>query len=82
MFCLLNQTIVDRDYPGKGAGDLRFFRNDKELESEFVTVINDTTIELFIRTPPASDDMYNCKLKINNSDYVAVCLNKVVVGCK
>ncbi|XP_011874868.1 PREDICTED: cytokine receptor [Vollenhovia emeryi] len=80
MFCLLNQTIVNRDYPNKDAGDLRFFRNDQELESEFVTVINETTIELFIKTPPASDDMYNCKLKINNSDYIAVCLNKVVVG--
>ncbi|TGZ57477.1 Uncharacterized protein DBV15_10126 [Temnothorax longispinosus] len=82
MFCLLNQTIVDIDYRGKSAEDLRFFRNDQELESEFVTVINETTIELFIKSPPASDDMYNCKLKINNSDYIAVCLNKVVVGCK
>ncbi|XP_024884406.1 uncharacterized protein LOC112462719 [Temnothorax curvispinosus] len=80
MFCLLNQTIVDIDYRGKSAEDLRFFRNDQELESEFVTVINETTIELFIKSPPASDDMYNCKLKINNSDYIAVCLNKVVVG--
>ncbi|XP_012522473.1 uncharacterized protein LOC105828601 [Monomorium pharaonis] len=80
MYCLLDQEIVDRDYPGKDAGDLRFFRNDQELESEFVTVINETTIELFIKAPPASDDMYNCKLKLNGSDYVAVCLNKVVIG--
>ncbi|XP_039307357.1 uncharacterized protein LOC105199782 isoform X2 [Solenopsis invicta] len=80
MYCLLDQEIVNRDYPGKNAGDLRFFRNDQELESEFVTVMNETTIELFIKAPPASDDMYNCKLKLNGSDYVAVCLNKVVIG--
>jgi len=82
MFCLLDQAIVDKEYPGKNAGDLRFFRNDQELDSEFVTVINETTIELFIQAPPASDDMYNCKLKVNSSEIVAVCLNKVVVGCK
>lgn len=82
MFCLLNQTIMELDYPNKGAGDLRFFRNDQELESEFVTVINETTIELSIQTPPPSDDMYNCKLRMKDNDYIAVCLNKVVVGCK
>ncbi|KYN26832.1 Cytokine receptor [Trachymyrmex cornetzi] len=80
MFCLLNQTIMELDYPNKDAGDLRFFRNDQELESEFVTVINETTIELSIKTPPPSDDMYNCKLRMKDNDYVAVCLNKVVVG--
>jgi len=42
MFCLLDQAI-DKEYPGKNAGDLRFFRNDQELDSEFVTVINETT---------------------------------------
>ncbi|KYN30898.1 Cytokine receptor [Trachymyrmex septentrionalis] len=80
MFCLLNQTIMELDYPNKDAGDLRFFRNDQELESEFVTVINETTIELSIKTPPPSDDMYNCKLRMKDNDYIAVCLNKVVVG--
>ncbi|KYQ54930.1 Cytokine receptor [Trachymyrmex zeteki] len=80
MFCLLNQTIMELDYPKKDAEDLRFFRNDQELESEFVTVINETTIELSIKTPPPSDDMYNCKLRMKDNDYIAVCLNKVVVG--
>ncbi|XP_018407282.1 PREDICTED: uncharacterized protein LOC108783250 [Cyphomyrmex costatus] len=80
MLCLLNDTIVKRDYPNKDAGNLRFFRNNQELKSEFVTVINETTIELFIKTPPPSDDMYNCKLQVKENDYIAVCLNKVVVG--
>ncbi|XP_011695047.1 PREDICTED: cytokine receptor isoform X2 [Wasmannia auropunctata] len=80
MYCILNQTIVNREYPGKNATNLRFFRNDHEMGPEFVTVINETTLELYVNEPPASDNMYNCKLKVNNSDYVAVCLNKVVVG--
>ncbi|XP_017887788.1 uncharacterized protein LOC108629550 [Ceratina calcarata] len=85
IFCILNQSIVDKEFPGKNASDLVFFRNKKEMEPEFITIINETTIALDVEKPPPAEDMYYCRLKLNNEhyeEYEAVCLNKVVVGFK
>lgn len=76
---------MDAEFPGKNASDLVFFRSNKEMDPQFITIINETTISLDIEKPPPAEEMYYCKLRLNN-DYnkqeEAVCLNKVVVGCK
>lgn len=76
---------MDTEFPGKNASDLVFFRNKKEMEPQFITIINETTISLDVERPPPAEDMYYCKLRLHsdyNKQYEAVCLNKVVVGCK
>lgn len=84
ILCILNQTIVDKEFPGKNASNLSFYRNDKKMEREYIRIINSTTIEMFVEKPPPSHDMYHCKLQTSESikDDVAVCLNNVAVGCK
>lgn len=88
ILCILNQTYIDEFYPGKNVSDLVFFHNKKEMEPEFITVVNKTTISMDVQLPPPADDVYYCKLRLdkykNNEDNedVAVCLNKVVIGCK
>ncbi|XP_031844734.2 cytokine receptor domeless isoform X1 [Nomia melanderi] len=85
ILCILNRTFVDSEFPGKNATDLVFFRNKKEMEPQYITVINETTISLDVERPPPAEDMYYCKLRLQNDynkQYEAVCLNKVVVGYK
>ncbi|CAD6201388.1 GSCOCT00000191001.2-RA-CDS [Cotesia congregata] len=84
ILCILNQTIVDKEFPGKNASNLSFYRNDKKMEREYIRIINSTTIEMFVEKPPPSHDMYHCKLQTSESikDDVAVCLNNVAVGFK
>ncbi|CAK9799872.1 Cytokine receptor [Anthophora plagiata] len=85
ILCILNQTFVDAEFPGKNASDLVFSRNEKELDSPFVTIINETTISLDVEKPPPADDTYYCKLRLQNDynkQHEAVCFNKVVVGFK
>ncbi|XP_043508865.1 cytokine receptor [Frieseomelitta varia] len=84
ILCILNKTFMDAEFPGKNASDLVFFRNQKEMESEFITIINETTISLDIEKPPPAEDMYYCRLRLqnHNKQLEAVCLNKVVVGFK
>ena len=62
-----------------------FFRNEKEIDPEFISIVNDTTISMYVEKPPPAEDMYYCKLKLNDGfpkPHEAVCLNKVVIGCK
>ncbi|XP_017766074.1 PREDICTED: cytokine receptor isoform X2 [Eufriesea mexicana] len=80
ILCILNQTFVDAEFPGKNISDLVFLRNQKEMEPQFITIINETTISLDVEMPPPADDMYYCKLKLQNKQLISVCLNKVVVG--
>nr|XP_034172692.1 uncharacterized protein LOC117600854 [Osmia lignaria]XP_034172693.1 uncharacterized protein LOC117600854 [Osmia lignaria] len=85
ILCILNQSYVDAEFPGKNSSDLVFFRNKKEMEPQFITIINETTISLDVKGPPPAENMYYCKLKLqndHNKQYEAVCLNKVVVGFK
>ncbi|KZC12905.1 Cytokine receptor [Dufourea novaeangliae] len=85
ILCILNQTFMDAEFPGKNVSDLVFFRNKKEMEPQYISVINETTISLDVERPPPAEDMYYCKLKLHNDynkQYEAVCLNKVVVGFK
>ncbi|XP_076245773.1 cytokine receptor domeless [Calliopsis andreniformis] len=85
ILCILNQTYVDAEFPGKNASDLVFFRNKREMEPQFISIINETTISLDVERPPPAEDMYYCKLRLHNDhnkQYEAVCLNKVVVGFK
>lgn len=69
IFCILNKTYVDASFPGKNASDLVFFRNNKRMEPEFITIVNETTISLNVDKPPPAEDMYYCKLKLTNGDY-------------
>ncbi|XP_076280238.1 cytokine receptor domeless isoform X2 [Lasioglossum baleicum] len=81
ILCILNKTL-----PGRNASDLVFFRNNKEMEPQFITIINETTISLDVEQPPPAEDMYYCKLRPQNDSNKkaaeAICLNKVVVGYK
>lgn len=85
ILCILDQSFVDKSKPRKNSSDLLFVRNNKEMEQEFIQIINETTIQLDFKLPPPSDDMYYCKLRldtVHGKELQAVCLNKVVVGCK
>lgn len=73
---------MDTEYPGKNASDLVFFRNKEEMQPQFISIINGSTISLDVERPPPAEDMYYCKLRLHNQQDEAVCLNKVVVGCK
>ncbi|KAL6427265.1 hypothetical protein ACFW04_008687 [Cataglyphis niger] len=79
IMCVLNETYVNKHFPGKNSSNLIFFRNDKKMEPEYITVINRTTIMLYNELPPPGDNMYYCQLNLSNKD-VGVCLNKVVIG--
>ncbi|KAI4493704.1 hypothetical protein M0804_001880 [Polistes exclamans] len=84
ILCVLNKTYIDLEYPGKNSSDLVFFRNMKEMEPEYITIINETTISMYVQRPSPAEDMYYCKLRLSNDDnqHLAVCLNKVVIGFK
>ncbi|XP_043487260.1 uncharacterized protein LOC122514466 [Polistes fuscatus] len=82
--CILNKTYIDLEYPGKNSSDLVFFRNMKEMEPEYITIENETTILMKVERPSPAEDMYYCKLRLSDDDnqHLAVCLNKVVIGFK
>ena len=83
--CILNHSFIEANFPGKNSSDLVFFKGQRQIEPEYITVVNDTTIRLDISEPPPENAMYYCKLRLDDSyskDYEAVCLNKVVVGSK
>ncbi|KAK0096530.1 hypothetical protein PV326_005230 [Microctonus aethiopoides] len=83
ILCMLNMTFSEVKYPGKNASDLTFFHGDDIFEPEYLSVINETTIELFIDKPPASREMYYCKMRLDSNyeeDYETVCLNDVAIG--
>ncbi|XP_046745432.1 cytokine receptor-like isoform X2 [Diprion similis] len=85
IYCILNETLKEPKFHGKNSSDLVFYRNDREMEPEYVTVINKTTIAMYVDKPEPSSDMYYCKLRLGNGSdpsYEAVCLNKVVIGFK
>ena len=87
ILCVLNKTMIDANYPGKNASDIVFTYNEKRImEKEYITIINETAVEMYIEKPPPEDTMYYCKLRLtdeyNQQQLLAVCLNKVVIGCK
>jgi hypothetical protein len=85
ILCILNKTFIEASFPGKNSSDLVFFKGYRQIEPEFITVLNDTTIQLDVSRPPPENAMYYCKLRLDKNydkDYEAVCLNKVVVGCE
>ncbi|XP_046483327.1 uncharacterized protein dome isoform X2 [Neodiprion pinetum] len=85
IYCMLNETLTESRFRGKNSSDLVFFRNESEMEPEYITVVNKTTIEMSVKKPEPSSDMYFCKLRLDNGsnpNYEAVCLNKVFIGFK
>ena len=78
--------MVDKNYPGKNISDVYFSRFGRAMEPEYITILNETTVEMFVEKPPAGDGMYYCRLRLdddgNKSNFLAICLNKVVIGCK
>ncbi|XP_046745303.1 cytokine receptor-like [Diprion similis] len=85
IYCILDDTLMGSRLNSTNSTDLVFLRNGREMESEYVSVINETTIVLHVEKPEPSNDMYYCKLRVNNGyepRYEAVCLNKVTIGFK
>ncbi|CAG2054668.1 unnamed protein product [Timema podura] len=87
IFCVLNKSIDIA--ANRSARDLIFLRDSKVVPSEFLEIINETTVRLYVKQPPPSESMYYCKLqtpadelKPGQSRNTAVCLNKVFVGTK
>lgn len=69
----------------RNASSLIFYHNDAVVPKEFLTVINATTVELYVEKPAASNSMYYCKLRAEPDLGLPenpVCLNTVVVGFK
>ncbi|XP_046481317.1 cytokine receptor-like [Neodiprion pinetum] len=85
IYCILDETLRESRYPGKSSLDLVFFRNGRQIEPEHVTLINETTIAMYIEKPEPSSDVYICKLRLNNGygqQYEDICMNKVIIGFK
>lgn len=85
IYCMLNESGMDSKFQNKNSSDLVFFRNKKEMLPEYVTIINRTTLMLYIEKPAPSKDMYYCKLRLDDNDskqFETVCLNNVIIGCK
>ncbi|CAB0032240.1 unnamed protein product [Trichogramma brassicae] len=84
--CVLNETFIARNFPGKTSADLVFFKGQHEVDSQYIHVLNETSIMLNITNPPPENEMYYCKLRLDkriyHKEYEAVCLNKVAVGFK
>ena len=82
ILCILNTSHSAA--ADKNSSDLVFFLGDSEVPKEYVTVVNSTTLEVYIEKPPVSSSMYYCKLKDMSvkDPYMAVCLNKVIIDSK
>lgn len=75
--CVLNVTINST----ANSKYLFFSRNGEELDPAFTRIINDSAIELTVKKPPRSKDMYYCNLrKPSSSGHTFLCLNQVTVG--
>lgn len=81
ILCILNEPSIGKEFSEKNASDLVFLRNNKLVESEFINIVNETTIRMYVRKPPVSESIYYCKLQLDEK-MQGVCLNKVVIGCK
>lgn len=82
ILCILDKSHLAA--ADKNSSDLVFFHDSSEVPEEHVTVVNSTTLQLYIKKPPISSSMYYCKLKDTpvKDLYMAVCLNKVIVDSK
>ncbi|XP_063237543.1 cytokine receptor [Bacillus rossius redtenbacheri] len=81
MFCIL----YENNTYGRNASDLFFERDSKVVSPEYTSIINRTTLRLYIPKPPPSASSYLCKLRMSSKGNkkepdVAVCLNTVYVG--
>ena len=76
IFCMLNPTIPFN------SSSLRFFHDEYEVSQEFLNIINETTLRLYVEKPPISNSLYSCKLMTTSNNYKGVCLNYVFVGSK
>ena len=81
ILCILNNSHSAA--ADKNSSDLVFFMDDSEVPEKYVRVVNSTTLEVYKEKPPISSSMY-CKLKDTpaKDEYMAVCLNKVIVDSK
>lgn len=82
IFCVLNPE--HKDAIGRNSSNLVFYRNDELVSPEFVNIVNSTTLRLYVKEMPASENMYYCKLRTENpaDPLKGVCLNTVFVGYK
>lgn len=81
ILCVLNPWNNE----GRNASSLIFYHNAALVPPEFLSVVNSTTLRLYVEKPPPSNSMYYCKLKANPElglPEVPVCLNTVAVGYK
>ena len=80
LYCVLNLTHPATK--GRNASHLTFYRENKKISSDYLKVLNETTLMLSM-TPKVSYSMYYCRLeKWEGTNEEAVCLNNVAVGCK
>jgi len=82
ILCILNNSHSAA--ADKNSSDLVFFMDDSEVPEKYIRVVNSTTLEVYKEKPPISSSMYYCKLKDTpaKDEYMAVCLNKVIVDSK
>lgn len=76
IFCVLDPNVSKYN-----SSTLTFSGYGKEISKEHITIINSTTIRLYIEKPKRNSGLFTCKQKIKN-DTKAVCLNKVSIGVK
>lgn len=68
---------------GRNASDLTFYQGDKEVPPKYITITNETTIQLHVDHLPLNKYIYYCKLRQPyEKQPIAVCLNQVIVGSK
>ncbi|XP_066903287.1 cytokine receptor, partial [Halyomorpha halys] len=61
---------------------LRFYHDREEVSKELLSIVNETTLRLFVEKPPISSRLYFCKLMTAPNEFKGVCLNYVFVGTK
>ncbi|XP_025262326.1 cytokine receptor-like isoform X1 [Camponotus floridanus] len=80
IWCNLNETFVDKNYPGANSWNIYFTNNYDRIEEKFITRINKTTALLNIESPPAGIFTYVCSLDLPNGVDVFVYLSEVFVA--
>lgn len=75
IFCILDPSTK------ANSSSLVFYHNDVRVPDQFLTIVNETTLRLYVEKPPISESLYSCKL-LNKNEVKGVCLNYVYVGTK
>lgn len=80
IYCMLNVSHDKSVH--RNSSHLRFYKGSEPVPSEYISVLNETTIKLHMSHVKKSKSMFYCKLRdVNNTEW-GVCLNEVLIDTK